>query len=69
MVVTRAAAIAAYTLVDRTGIQHAGALAYYVLVLLGPCLVYPPLVGLAAVRRAIGFRTLTAAVFASCALA
>lgn len=54
VVVSTAAAIAAYTLVDRTGIQQAGALAYYVLVLLGPCLVYPPLVGLTAVRRAIG---------------
>ena len=36
---TIAAAIAAYTLVDRAGIQHAGALTYFVLVLVGPCLV------------------------------
>ena len=42
---TIAASIAAYTLVDRAGIQHAGALTYFVLVLAGPCLVYPPLVG------------------------
>ena len=44
-VTTIAASIAAYTLVDRAGIQHAGALTYFVLVLAGPCLVYPPLVG------------------------
>ena len=47
-VATIAASIAAYTLVDRVGIQHAGALTYFVLVLAGPCLVYPPLVGIAA---------------------
>ena len=44
-VATIATTIAAYTLVDRAGIQHAGALTYFVLVLAGPCLVYPPLVG------------------------
>jgi drug/metabolite transporter (DMT)-like permease len=46
-----AATIAAYTLVDRAGIQHAGALTYFVLVLAGPCLVYPPLVGGRPIRR------------------
>ncbi len=61
VVLTTAAAIAAYTLVDRSGIQRAGAFSYYLLVLLGPCLVYPPVVGLAAVRRAIGPLTLVAA--------
>jgi drug/metabolite transporter (DMT)-like permease len=61
VVLTTAAAIAAYTLVDRAGIQRAGAFSYYLLVLLGPCLVYPPVVGLAAVRRAVGPLTLTAA--------
>ena len=50
-VATIAASIAAYTLVDRAGIQHAGALTYFVLVLAGPCLVYPPLVGRAPIRR------------------
>src|SRR5436305_13621240 len=45
LVATIAAAIAAYTLVDRAGIHHAGALTYFVLVLAGPCLVYPPPVG------------------------
>lgn len=61
VVLTTAAAIAAYTLVDRSGIERAGAFSYYLLVLLGPCLVYPPVVGLAALRRAIGPLTLTAA--------
>jgi drug/metabolite transporter (DMT)-like permease len=61
VVTTTAAAIAAYTLVDRTGIQHAGAFTYYVLVLLGPCLVYPSLVGVAAIRRELGPLTVTAA--------
>jgi drug/metabolite transporter (DMT)-like permease len=60
-VATIAAAIAAYTLVDKTGIQHAGAMTYFVLVLAGPCLVYPPLVGLRAMRRELGAGTLAAA--------
>ncbi len=64
VVFTTAAAIAAYTLVDRVGIQHAGAFTYYVLVLLGPCLVYPPVVGFAAIRRQLSWLTLTAAAFA-----
>jgi len=61
LVATIAAAIAAYTLVDRVGIQHAGALTYFVLVLAGPALVYPPIVGIAAVRREIGLITVVAA--------
>jgi drug/metabolite transporter (DMT)-like permease len=47
------ATIAAYTLVDRAGIQRAGALTYFVLTLAGPCLVYPPLVGGRAIRAAL----------------
>ena len=47
------ATIAAYTLVDRAGIQRAGALTYFVLTLAGPCLVYPPLVGARAIRSAL----------------
>jgi uncharacterized membrane protein len=47
------ATIAAYTLVDRAGIQRAGALTYFVLTLAGPCLVYPPLVGARAIRGAL----------------
>jgi drug/metabolite transporter (DMT)-like permease len=61
LVVTVAATIAAYTLVDRAGIQHAGALTYFVLVLAGPCLVYPPLVGRRALRRELGAATVAAA--------
>ena len=59
---TIAAAIAAYTLVDRAGIQRAGAMTYFVLVLAGPCLVYPPLVGLRAMRKELGAGTIAAAV-------
>jgi uncharacterized membrane protein len=55
------ASIAAYTLVDRVGIQHAGALTYFVLVLAGPALVYPPIVGVASVRREVGITTVLAA--------
>jgi len=51
---TLAATIAAYTLVDRAGIHRAGALTYFVLTLALPCLVYPPLVGLRAMRRELG---------------
>src|SRR5207302_1912087 len=57
-----AASIAAYTLVDRAGIQRAGALTYFVLVLAGPCLVYPPLVGWTAMRRELGASVAAAAV-------
>src|SRR5262249_19286329 len=49
-IATIATSIAGYTLVDRAGIQHAGALTYFVLVLAGPCLVYPPLVGRGPIR-------------------
>jgi drug/metabolite transporter (DMT)-like permease len=59
---TIAASIAAYTLVDRAGIQRAGALTYFVLVLAGPCLVYPPLVGWSAIRRELGRGVALAAV-------
>jgi uncharacterized membrane protein len=61
LVATIAAAIAAYTLVDRTGIQRAGALTYFVLVLAGPNLVYPALVGLGAMRRELGIGVALAA--------
>jgi len=50
-VATIAASIASYTLVDRAGIQRAGALTYFVLVLAGPCVVYAPLVGRTAIAR------------------
>ncbi len=51
---TIAVSIAGYTLVDRVGIQHAGALTYFVLTLALPCLIYPPLVGARAIRRELG---------------
>jgi drug/metabolite transporter (DMT)-like permease len=54
LVATIAAAIAGYTLVDRAGIHHAGALTYFVLVLAGPNLVYPALVGWGPMRREFG---------------
>jgi uncharacterized membrane protein len=62
LVATIAASIAAYTLVDRAGIQHAGALTYFVLVLVGPCLVYPAIVGWKPVGRELGTATAAAAV-------
>ena len=52
---TLAVSIAAYTLVDRAGIQRAGALTYFVLTLALPCLIYPPLVGARAMRRELGW--------------
>jgi uncharacterized membrane protein len=61
LVVTIATSIAAYTLVDRVGIQHAGALRYFVLVLAGPSLIYPVFVGRTALRRELGPSTLAAA--------
>ena len=57
-----AASIAAYTLVDRAGIHRAGALTYFVLVLAGPCFVYPPLVGWSAIKSELGMSTAIAAV-------
>ncbi len=65
LVVTIAASIAAYTLVDRAGIQHAGALTYFVLVLAAPCLVYPPLVGIARDARGSSRPTVVAAAVAN----
>jgi drug/metabolite transporter (DMT)-like permease len=62
VVLTIAATVAAYTLVDRAGIHHAGALTYFVLVLAGPSLLYPPIVGLGAVRHELGLGSLVAAV-------
>jgi drug/metabolite transporter (DMT)-like permease len=51
---TLAVSVAGYTLVDRSGIQRAGALTYFVLTLALPCLVYPPLVGARAIAREVG---------------
>ncbi len=70
LVATIAVAIAAYTLVDRAGIQRAGACSYYVLVMAGPCLAYPWLVGRTAIVKAMNGEVLLASVatFASFAL-
>jgi drug/metabolite transporter (DMT)-like permease len=63
--VATASAIAGYTLVDRSGIRHAGAITYYELTMIAPCLVYPVLVGriggFAALRRELTTPTLVAA--------
>ena len=48
-----AAAIAGYTVVDRYGIRYAAAGPYLLLVMLGPALVYPLLVGTRRVRSAL----------------
>ena len=48
-----ACVIAAYTLVDKDGVKHAGAVPYLELTMIGPCLVYT-----SAVARAKGFRAL-----------
>jgi drug/metabolite transporter (DMT)-like permease len=58
---TLAATIAAYTLVDRAGIHRAGALTYFVLTLVGPCVLYPPLVGARAIRAQLGWAIAAAA--------
>lgn len=59
---TIAVTIAAYTLVDRVGIHRAGAFTYFVLTLVGPCLVYPPLIGARAIRRQLGWPVAAAGV-------
>lgn len=61
LVATIAASIAAYTLADRAGIQHASAMTYFVLVLAGPCIVLPPIVGPTAIRNELGPTTYAAA--------
>ena len=58
---TLATTIAAYTLVDRVGIHRASALTYFVLTLVGPCLVYPPLVGARAMRSSFSMAVVVAA--------
>lgn len=61
LMATLAVSIAAYTLVDRAGIQRAGALTYFVLTLALPSLIYPPLVGARAIRRELGWSVSAAA--------
>jgi drug/metabolite transporter (DMT)-like permease len=61
LIATIATSIAAYTLIDRAGIQRAGAMTYFVLVIAGPNVVYPALVGWKAMRRELGGATVGAA--------
>jgi drug/metabolite transporter (DMT)-like permease len=61
LVGTIAATIAAYTLLDRVGIHRAGAFTYFLLVLIGPGLVYPAFVRPSAVRSELGPGTVAAA--------
>lgn len=61
-----AISIAGYTLIDRLGIRHANAISYLELALVGPALVYPPLVaarrGVQALRAELRWETLVIAV-------
>ncbi len=45
--------IATYTLVDRYGVRHANPLSYLELILIGPAIVYPLLVGLSRTRAGL----------------
>jgi drug/metabolite transporter (DMT)-like permease len=49
-----AAIIAGYTVVDRSGIQHAAAGPYLLLIMLGPAIVYPLAIGRRRLRAAAG---------------
>jgi drug/metabolite transporter (DMT)-like permease len=53
-----ASAIAGYTVVDRYGIRHAAAGPYLLLVMLGPALVYPYVVGWPRLRSALSPATI-----------
>src|SRR5581483_6025294 len=61
-----ACVIAAYTLVDKDGVKHAGAVPYLELTMLGPCLIYSSAVarvkGLGALRNAWGPATVVAGI-------
>ena len=50
-----AALIAGYTVVDRSGIQHAAAGPYLLLIMLGPATVYPLAIGRRRLRAALGW--------------
>ncbi len=59
--VVTAASIAGYTLVDHGGVQRAGALAYFLLIMVGPTLVYPFVAGPRAMVAAIDRNVVLAA--------
>ena len=48
-----AATVAGYTVLDRYGIRHAAAGPYFLLVMVGPALAYPPLIGTRRLRAAL----------------
>jgi len=52
--------IATYTLVDRYGVRHANPLSYVELILIGPAIAYPLLVGPRRARAAFGRRSVVA---------
>jgi drug/metabolite transporter (DMT)-like permease len=54
LAVAIAGVIAGYTVVDRYGIRHANAVAYLLLIMLGPAVAYPPFVGLRRLRAQLG---------------
>ena len=54
--------IAAYTLVDRYGVRHANPISYLELILLGPAVVYPLLVGVGRARAALRTPTVIAGI-------
>jgi drug/metabolite transporter (DMT)-like permease len=62
LVAAIACCIAGYTLLDRYGVRHANPMPYLVLVLAGPAIVYPLVVGRRRVRAALGAETIVAGV-------
>jgi drug/metabolite transporter (DMT)-like permease len=62
LVAAIACCIAGYTLLDRYGVRHANPISYLVLVLAGPAVVYPLVVGRRRVRAALGMETVAAGV-------
>jgi drug/metabolite transporter (DMT)-like permease len=52
--------IATYTLVDRYGVRHANPLSYVELILIGPAIAYPLLVGPRRARASLGRRSVVA---------
>ena len=60
-----AGVIGGYTLIDRYGIRHAGAFSYALLIMLGPALVYPPVVGARRVRAAVSPTTVLVGVLSA----
>jgi drug/metabolite transporter (DMT)-like permease len=62
-----AGVIGGYTLIDRYGIGHAGTSTYALLVMAGPALLYPPVVGLRRVRAAVSPTSIAVGVLSAAA--